>query len=237
MKKILILEDNVVHMKALTKILSDRNDIQIFEAYNVADASYMLSLNVFDVFLIDIILDTEILGDVSGINFVNMIRDNRRYRYTPVIFITSLEDPKLTAYKELHCYNYIEKPFDPEEVLKTVEEALEVPVPTHKKEYVYFRKDGVLYSVKVDEIIYIVASKKCVEVHTIKDCLKLSYQTIAHILRELDSPDFVQCNRSVIVNKSYIEHYDLMNRYIKLRGIEVAMEIGSVMRKQLKDIL
>lgn len=237
MKKILILEDNEAHMKALNRILSDINDIQIFEAYNMAQANYMLSFNVFDVFLIDIILDTKVPGDVSGIDFVNQIRDNKRYQYTPVIFITSLEDPKLAAYKELHCYNYIEKPFDPEEVLKTVKEAIEIPVPLPKKEYVYFRKDGILYSVKVDEIVYAVASRQGVEIHTIKDCLKLSYRTISEILRELDSTDFVQCNRSIIINKTYIEHFDMTNRYIKLKGLDTVVEIGSIMKKQFRDML
>ncbi len=237
MKKILILEDNEAHMKALNRILSDINDIQIFEAYNMAQANYMLSFNVFDVFLIDIILDTKVPGDVSGIDFVNQIRDNKRYQYTPVIFITSLEDPKLAAYKELHCYNYIEKPFDPEEVLKTVKEAIEIPVPLPKKEYVYFRKDGILYSVKVDEIVYIVVSRQGVEIHTIRDCLKLSYRTISEVMKDLDHTDFLQCNRSMIVNKAYIEHIDSTNRYIKLKGLDTVVEIGSIMKKQFRDML
>lgn len=237
MKKILILEDNETHMIALCNILSDINDIQIFKAYNVAEASYMLSLNIFDVFLIDIVLDAKMPGDVSGINFINNIRDNRRYQYAPVIFITALEDPKLTAYKELHCYNYIEKPFDSKEVLKTVEDALGFPVLVPKKEFVYFRKDGILYSVKIEEIVYISASRQGIEVHTIKDCLRLSYRTISEILQELESSNFVQCHRSIIVNKNYIEHYDLTNRYIKLRGVDEIVEIGSIMKKQFKHML
>ncbi len=237
MKKILILEDNEAHMKALVKILSEINDIQIFEAYNMAEANYMLSLNVFDVFLVDIILDTKVAGDVSGIDFVNKLRENKRYQYAPVIFITSLEDPKLAAYKELHCYNYIEKPFDPGEVMKTVEEALEIPMPSPKREYVYFRKDGILYSVKVEEIIYIVANRHGVEIHTTKDCLKLSYRPMAEILKELESSEFLQCNRSMVVNKNYIEHFDLTNRYIKLKETDVAVEMGSSMKKLFKDML
>lgn len=237
MKKILILEDNEAHMKALVKILSEINDILIFEAYNMAEANYMLSLNIFDVFLVDIILDTKVAGDVSGIDFVNQIRDNKRYQCTPVVFITSLEDPKLMAYKELHCYNYIEKPFDPKEVVKTVKEAIEIPVPTPKREYAYFRKDGILYSVKVDEIVYIVVSRQGVEIHTIKDCLKLSYRTISEILKNLDSADFVQCNRSMVVNKAYIQQIDLVNRYIRLKGLTTVVEIGTSMKKQFKDML
>ena len=233
MKNILILEDNEAHMKALKRILSDINDIQIFEAYNMAQANYMLSFNVFDVFLIDIILDTKVPGDVSGIDFVNQIRDNKRYQYTPVIFITSLEDPKLAAYKELHCYNYIEKPFDPKEVLKTVKEAIEIPVPLPKKEYVYFRKDGILYSVKVDEITHIIAGRAGVKIYTKNDCLQLVYHRIADILKMLDNDDFVQCSRSTIINKVYVEYYDFVNKYVKLFGVKDDIELGSNMKKYL----
>ncbi len=233
MKKILILEDNKAHMKALVKILSDINNIQIFEAYNMAQANYMLSLNVFDVFLVDIILDTKVVGNISGIDFVNQIRNNNRYQYTPVIFITSLEDPKLIAYKELHCYNYIEKPFDVEEIIKTVKEALEIPLQPPKKEYVYFRKDGILYSVKVDEVTHINVAKNGVLINTKCDCLKISYHSIPEILKILNNRDFVQCNRNVIINMRYVEYYDIVNKYVRLRGVKENIDLGTKLIKYL----
>ncbi|MBQ9935239.1 MAG: response regulator [Lachnospiraceae bacterium] len=235
MKNILIVEDNEVHMKALVKILSSIEDIQIFKAYNKAEANYMLSLNTYNVFLIDIILDTKKPGDVSGIDFVNKLRGYKEYQFTPVIFITSLEDPKLCAYRDLHCYQYIEKPFVSVQVEKTVREALKFPINKVNKENAYFRKDGILFSVKIDTITHIVVGRNGVKIYTDNDCLQLGYQPVTEILKELESDEFVQCSRGTIINKKHIEYIDYSNRYVKLRGVKDTLEIGPIMKKHLRD--
>lgn len=237
MKNILIVEDNEAHMEALTKMLSKIDNIKIFKAYNMAEACYMLSLNEYNVFLVDIILDTKKAGDVSGLNFVSKLRDNRMYQFTPVIFITSLEDPRLHAYRELHCYQYIEKPFIEEYVVKTVKQALEFPACGKHKEFAYFRKDGILFSVKIEEITYITVERAGVNIYTINDCLQLNYQPMADILKEIETEDFVRCSRNTIINKRYIEYLDYANRYVKLRGVHKTLEIGPILKKRLREEL
>ena len=108
MKKILILEDKEIHIKILENILKDINNIQVLVAKTIEEAYKLAMENTINLFLIDIILDTEVRGDVSGLRFVEAVREIPKYSFTPLIFITSLEDPKLFAYKELHCFGYIE---------------------------------------------------------------------------------------------------------------------------------
>lgn len=237
MKKILILEDNEKHMEALVKLLSSIDNIEISKAYNMAEACYMLSLNEYNLFLVDIVLDTERSGDVSGMDFVNLIRDNKKYQFTPVIFITSLEDPELCAYRDLHCYQYIEKPFEEDYVLKVIKEGLNYNPQIEKKENAYFRKEGVLYSVKIKDIVRIDISRSGIEIFTVRDVLHLGYQTVSDILRELASDDFIQCNRRTIINLNHIEFVDYINRYIKLRNIDEFIEIGATMKNDIKKLL
>ena len=234
MKKIMLLEDNPSHLNALVRILEDIEDVEIFQASSIKEAHAMLLYHDFNVFLIDIILDTKKLGDVSGIEFVKQLRDNKRYKFTPVIFITALEDPYLNAFKELHCYAYIEKPFQEDYVVKTVKEALEFPVAEDVDNTVFFRKEGVLFSVKTSEITHIIVNRAGVYVHTIKGCLKLPYKPIPDLLNSLNSSDFIQCSRSAIVNKAYIDNVDLPNRYVKLKGEGECIEIGSIMKKHFR---
>lgn len=237
MKKILIVEDNKVHMDAIVKIISEIGDVEIFRAYNMLEACYMLSLNSYNLFLVDIILDTGKQGDVSGLDFVRMVRDNKRYQFTPVVFITSLEDPMLSAFKELHCYDFIEKPYDEKVVLRVVREALEYPI-TSKEEYsVFFRKDGVLYSVKLGDIKYVRIVRGGVTVYTIDDFLELPYRPVVEVLKDLDQESFIQCNRNTIINKNFIESIDFLNKYIRLIGIKEPIEIGITMRKKLEKEL
>lgn len=234
MKRVLIVEDNEKHMEALSKLLSNVEDVQVVKAYNMTEACYMLSLYEFSLFLIDIVLDTKHSNDVSGMKLVKHIREIGKYQFTPIIFITSLEDPKLCAYRDLHCYQYIEKPFDIEYVYSVIKAALKYENVNHKNDYAYFKKDGILYSVAIKDIVYIEINRRKIIIHTVSDCLELGYHTISEILDKLSSEDFFRCNRGTIINIKFIELVDYSNRYVKLHNIVDSLEIGPSMKKEFK---
>lgn len=235
-KKILIVEDSKVHIDALKKILADlQEDIIVYCARDMQSALQISFEQQIHLFLVDIVLDTQKLGDVSGLNFVRELRGISKYRFTPLIFLTSLEDPKLYAYSQLHCFGYIEKPFSAEQVRDMVLEALEFPVKEDDERCVYFRKDGIVYSVHVKEIIYIQSSKRKLKIVCVNDELEIPYKTCEEILKELDSQSFIQCSRYCIVNKNYIEQIDYANRFIKLKHIDDLVEIGAIMKKAFKQ--
>ena len=45
------------------------------------------------------------------------------------------------------------------EAKKLIEQALRFPVTPSKKEYVFFKKDGVIYSVGITDIVYAMSKK------------------------------------------------------------------------------
>lgn len=238
MKKVLIVEDKEIHRITLKRVLEgiDEN-FQIYVAGTLEEA-YKLSIeNTINLFLVDIILDTTARGDVSGLKFAESIRAMSQYSFTPLIFITSLEDPQLHAYRELNCLGYIEKPFDPVEVKNLIEKAFKFPEIKQKDKTVFFRKEGIVYSVKAKDIIYIESSRRKLVVHTTKEVLTVPYKTCSQILEELESDDFIQCSRYTIINKNYVESIDYVNRFIKLEGEERDIEIGISMKKKVKDEL
>lgn len=235
-KKVLIVEDSKVHIDALQKILADlHRDLTVYCASDLQSALQIALEQHIHLFLVDIVLDTQKPGDVSGLNFVREIRGMSKYKFTPLIFLTSLEDPKLYAYSQLHCFGYIEKPFDAEQVKNTILEALEFPVKEEDDRCVYFRKDGIVYSVYVKDIIYIESSKRRLKIYCVNDELEIPYKTCEEMLKELDSPSFIQCSRYCIVNKKYIEQIDYTNRFVKLKYIDNPVEIGVIMKKTFKQ--
>ena len=56
--------------------------------------------------------------------FAREVRNDSRYVFTPVIMITSLASLELAAYRELHCYQYILKPYQREEIEKLIQKVL-----------------------------------------------------------------------------------------------------------------
>lgn len=235
-KKVLIIEDNKVHMDALCKILENlHKDIIVYCASDAERALQMAIEQHIHLFLVDIVLNTKNSGDVSGLNLVRELREVSKYKFTPVIFITSLEDPKLYSYSQLHCFGYIEKPFGVAQVRDTVLGALEFPVKEDDDRYVYFKKDGIVYSVYLKDIICIQSIRKKMKIYCVKDELEISYKTCEEILLELNSESFIQCSRCCVVNKKFIENIDYSNRFIKLRHMNDPVEIGAIMRKTFRQ--
>lgn len=239
MKKILILEDNYVAREHLASLINEL-EIQntLFRCDNIKDAyQYALERDI-DLFLVDIILKPNSPGDSSGLKFVDSIRKIDRYAFTPVIMVTSLEDAKLCSYEKLHCYSFVEKPFDPEKLKELVRQCLRFPEKRQLPKTLYFRKDGIILSVNMEDIVYVNARNHMLDIHTQQgDVLSIPYVTLKKFLAEADNPDIVQCSRSTVINKKFISNVDIPNQIIRLKGGTEQVEIGMMYKKYFRELL
>ncbi len=234
-KRVIIIEDNISTLQVLSDIVKKiSTEIEVME-FSTMDGVYEAVLeNTIDLFLVDIILNPEDRGDISGIRFADRIRSIEKYEFTPIIFVTSLEDPKLYAYSELHCFYYLEKPFDSEKVKTIVDRALRFPSRRKEDGVLFFRREGILFSVKCSEILYIENSRHRIYFHRVgNEIMEVPYRPLKQILKDADNPYLLQCSRSMVINKEYVDSIDFTNRYIKLRGVESPINIGSTYLKKV----
>ena len=84
-KKILIVEDSEYYMNLVTDSLINIENTILYKAVNISEAYRIAMEKNIDVFIVDVVLDTKVLGDVSGIVFVDRIRTVPRYRFSPII--------------------------------------------------------------------------------------------------------------------------------------------------------
>ena len=238
MKSVLIIEDNPTSMEMLARIVNEVDpEIAVYRAVNQNEA-YAAAMKVtMDLFLVDIILDTKNPGDVSGVTFANRIRMVEKYKYAPMIFITALEDARMYAYSDLHCYYYLEKPFDAKKARQVITEALEMPLKKNSSHDVFFRKDGIIFKKDISEVVYIENVRSGQTVCFVDGKLKLQYKPSKVILEELDSDKFLQCSRYTIVNRDFIEAIDIVNRYIELKDNFGQLEIGISFKKKFIEAL
>ena len=237
-KKVLILEDNLQTAQVIADIVKENEREIIIRYASSVQEAYRISIEeTLDVFIIDIILQTTKPGDTSGIKFAKAIREIEKYYFTPMLFITALADPELYTYRDLHCFGYIEKPFSRDQVKNILAGALRYETRRSVNPIIYFRKEGILYSVKLSEIIYIQVRYHKMDVVKRKEIIEIPYKTIKSFLQEIDSTEFVQCNRYTVLNRNYIEHIDLSNRYIKMIGRKELLEIGGSYRKEIRKFI
>ena len=110
MKKVMIIEDNKAEVEALEKVVNRVEPKAVVVATdNIGEALEYAVTNTVSLFIVDIVLAPKKRTDTSGIDFVEAIRNMPQYRFVPVIFVSSLDDPRMHAYQDLHCYRYIQK--------------------------------------------------------------------------------------------------------------------------------
>ena len=237
-RNVLIIEDNKECREALAELTRKCETAgAVFCVDNSADAYKYAHEEEIDLFLVDIVLNGKDAHDVSGIVIVEELRKMERYAFTPVIFITSLVDEAMNAFHNLHCFDYIEKPFDIEKVGKVINAALKAPLSDgREKEVFYYRKDGVLYALNVDRIIYLEIALRNITIYTLDETITLNYLSLKQIMAELPRKYFIQCNRNVVLNRMFIEYVDKANLFVKLKNGKM-VKIGGKMKKGFLDEL
>lgn len=226
MVKVMIVEDNLNIALGLEEIVkSIRSDIDTTITAYAKDALKEATLHKVDLFLLDIQL-----FDYSGIELASQLRNIDRYKMTPIVFITAIPTKELLAFKQIHCYDYIVKPFRKDEVIEVVSTILNFGIK--KEEYINFNLKNYIYRVKLDEIIYIEVIMRKIKVVTIKEEIELSKYTLQGILDELRD-NFIRCHRGYVVNIDYISKIDRVNNYILLDKVDDKIPIGRKYRDNL----
>lgn len=118
MKKILLVEDDVTFSDILKRFLERHNYI-IDVSYTISNASSLLKKENYNLIFTDLRLP-----DGDGITFLKQIKKNNND--IPVVLMTSYAEIS-TAVQAIKqgAFDYISKPFNPDEVLEVINNALE----------------------------------------------------------------------------------------------------------------
>ena len=239
MINILILEDQKDSREALEKMIASygrAEEIDVDSAATFVEAMELLeNKKTYNGFFVDINLDIENEDDKSGIEFARKIRENRKYEFTPIIMVTSIASLEMTSFREIHCYQYIVKPYDK----KTIEDVIRKIVMHDKvveEKYIIVKKDGINYKLKCDAIQYVQAITRGVQIKLSKEFVKVPYLTIKEFMKKVDEEDFIQCHRMYVVNKKHIVSFDVVNRMISLEDGNT-VEIGVTYKDKIKNII
>ena len=231
MGRIMIVEDDMLIAKGLrviVKSIDDKLDITI-TGYAEEALNYVKN-NYYDGFLLDIQLE-----DYSGIELAKSIREIDKYKLTPIVFITAIPTRELMAFKEIHCYDYIVKPFTEKEVREALETIIYHGIKKRDKSEIFkINQKSYSYILKQDEIIYIESKNKNLLLVTINEEIKLSNYSLSNILEELGA-GFIQCHRGYIINIKYIIRVNHVDNSIKLRGTDEVIPIGRKYKEDLRN--
>ena len=118
MKQILVAEDEGRTRRSIATVLESAG-FSVQEAGNGKEAMDILlnSNNRIDLLLTDIVMP-----EMTGIELIYKIRKN--FRILPIVVITAYRDKDLSDnLSRLRCSRIIDKPFEPDMLLESIEEA------------------------------------------------------------------------------------------------------------------
>ena len=111
--RVLVCDDEEKIRKSLSGLLKD-HDYEVATASNSIECLEMVAAQYFDLVLLDIIMP-----NMDGIEVLARIKE--MHKDTEVIMITGYADKdKAIATFRLNAYDFIEKPFEPQEILNTI---------------------------------------------------------------------------------------------------------------------
>src|SRR6476469_3623120 len=119
MKKILVVEDNIDIRDNTAEILEMAN-YRVFTAENGLKGVESALLNKPDLIVCDIMMP-----ELDGYGVLHMAQRNPELQSTPFIFLSALRDNnEIRKGMSLGADDYITKPFDPTDLLNTIERRL-----------------------------------------------------------------------------------------------------------------
>ncbi len=230
MKKVLVVEDDKLIREDLVEIIkSIDSKISILETGYAEEALLLCEQYNIDAFFLDIQL-----LDYSGIELAKQIRTKEMHFFTPVVFITSIPTNELEAFKTVHCYDYIIKPFSTDKVTKVFEKIINYGIKKEEeKKILRLEQKSFTHEINQEEIVYIEIKYKKLYLVTINEILFYTSYTLAQIL-EMLSEDFIRCHRSYIINKNFIKGIDRSKFQIELKEIDAIVPYGRKYRGLLK---
>ena len=217
-KNILILEDEPAALRYLVKIVEDCSPLEycVFGYTGLKEAYECMKHRTISLFMVDIMLDQKECNR-EGYRFIQEIRKSEEYRHVPVIFVTGLEEPRAQAYKDLHCFGYIQKPYDVNEIHRMVKKCLTYN-PVEAKARLHLKNDGIHVLFDTDQVVYVRITGKnlSVKVHG-KPLAQYAYLTMKEIMEQLKSEPMIMCGKGLLVNGKYMDYLDQKERKLYLK--------------------
>ena len=215
MCKVLILEDNRIQRKALSDIIRQCSSLyRVYEADHVAEAVSIARRVQIDLFFVDIGLND--LKGGSGLRFAEKIRKMKNYRLTWIVFVTIHKEYMFTAFRKVHCYDYIVKPYDKAEIQKMTglllsESREEGNAARTRREFIIVPVKNIQVKIFTDEIIFVEVFLRTSVIHTIHDSFAIDYLSLKKLKSMITDKDILQSHRSYLVNITYISKIEKSN--------------------------
>lgn len=235
MYKVLIVDDVIEQCKALESILESHNEpFEIDICTDLESAKISCAKNKYDLFLLDMRLDTDSTSADEGLELGIYIRSLPSYTYTPIVYITSVPEKIYQALSNTNCFDYVLKPYTAIHIHNKLDTILKSPLI--EEQTVRFRTSyGVDVILKASEIMYVTSAGHRVTIHTYDDEI-YTYCPLKFFEEQL-SHSIYRCRNNCLININYVTSYDHIRNIITLGDNLKQIPVARSQRKLFENIM
>ncbi len=248
MYRCIIVDDEKPAREEIKYLIEQQSEfVVVGEGENGIDAINLINQHHPDIVFCDINMPL-----LNGVEVAKVLL--KKGIQTHLVFVTAYDEYAIEAF-ELSALDYLLKPIRDERFKRTVEKVKErlsdkqtnldimdqlfsdYTTTAKKPSQLCLYREGLLYPVKAEEVVYIHVEDKMVYFHTNKGMFESS-KALSEIEELLPEKDFFKCHRSYIVNINAIESViPWFNRTyrIKLEGFDEEIPVSRKQTNKLKE--
>lgn len=228
--KIAICEDQEIQLDLINKYIRDwsaKKDINI-SIDNFTNAESFLFQWSEDYDKYDIIFLDIKLGEISGIDLSNMIREKNKT--VEIVFVTGFFKYALHGYK-VGAMQYLMKPIDKLDLYYCLDKTLDKISDDYDTSSIIIKTPRKTIKLDYDEIYYCIMFSPYIDIHTKSEKIMLR-KKISEMEEILPREYFIRCHRSYIVN---IKNIKLITKsdVVLENGVKIPISRGKY--KQIND--
>ena len=118
---VLLLDDDQEILTSLSSLLALETDYNVLAFASASEASEANETNEIDLAIVDYLLP----GAMDGIEFLIALRKKQPYSIRMILTAYADKENAIKAINEVGLYQYLEKPWDSEELLQIIKEGIE----------------------------------------------------------------------------------------------------------------
>jgi two-component system, LytTR family, response regulator len=240
----LIIDDEKLARERLKRLLEDYNSHFIFcgEAGNGDEALEMIENIKPDVIFLDI--------QMPGKNVFTMLTELRHKPF--VIFCTAYDSYALEAFNT-YSVDYLLKPVEKERLQLTIQKIekisngnndelynniQKISVPLPRLTSIAHKSGNKIIPVKLEDIVYFMASEKYVNFYDQNGESYLTDQTLLILSQKLQ-PDFIRISKSLMISRNYVKeiHKHFKGKYVFVMNDKNQNRLtsGGIYNSDIKD--
>ena len=217
-----ICDDNTMEQTILQDVITNLLEKKKIEIQFYCFTSGEDLVDFYEKKKLDLVFLDIYMKNINGIETGKIIR--AKDSNVNIIFCTASSSYALESY-DLFALGYLVKPFDPEKLLYLLEHYIKShPGIEHK--YIIVKSNYTDCVLNLDEIEHIESANKVLEIYLSTGGIVKTYGKLNDIETQLDSPAYLRCHQSFIINMDFVSSIDedsfvtLSGRFIPIRKRE-----------------